>query len=194
MKFCSTLLAGIAALATVFGTVAAQSDHAASTPMSGDHVMITENVSMGAFYFTVTNNGDEDDRLLKIETDIAEFAEVHSVVLDNGVMQMSPELDGVDIQAGETLTLEPGGYHVMLIGLTESLLNGEDFTATLYFENAGEVEITVPIHINEPEEGEFGESVTAGDNLEVSKVWARQAPKLDGMSTPVATPAATPDH
>ncbi len=198
MKFRMTLIAVLAAFYTMFGSVAAQHDHHESTPMAddhGDHMdMDMENTSMGAFYFTVTNNGDEADRLVTIESDAAEALEIHSVVMDNGVMQMSPELDGVEIPAGESLTLEPGGYHVMMIGLTESLLNGEEFTATLHFESSGEIEITVPIFINEPDEDEFGDPVQVGDNLEVSNIWARQAPKLDGMATPAASPEATPDY
>jgi len=196
MKLRYTLIALLAALSTMVGSVAAQHDHHASTPVADDHGdhMDMENTSLGAFYFTVTNNGDEADRLVGIESDAAEVVEIHSVEMDNGVMKMSPELDGVEIPAGESLAFEPGGYHVMLIGLTQSLLNGEEFTATLHFEHAGAVEITVPIFMNEPDEGEFGEPIQVGDSLEVSTIWARQAPKLDGMGTPAATPNATPSH
>lgn len=199
MKFRNTIIAIVAVFATMFGTVSAQHDHSSATPDAGeqshgDHDMDMENVSMGAFYFTVTNNGDEADRLLMIETDAADDLEIHSVVMDNGVMQMSPELDGVEIPAGESLVLEPGGYHVMMIGLTESLLNGEEFTATLHFEHAGEIEITVPISITQPDDDEYGDSVQVGDTIEVSNIWARQAPKLDGMATPMASPNATPGN
>lgn len=199
MKFRHTILALVAVLATMFGTVSAQHDHHSATPDAsehshGDHDMDMENVSLGAFYFSVTNNGEEADRLMMIETDAADVVEIHSVVMDNGVMQMSPELDGVEIPAGESLVLEPGGYHVMMIGLTESLLNGEEFTATLHFEHAGEIEITVPISITQPDDDEYGDSVQVGDTIEVSNIWARQAPKLDGMATPMASPNATPGN
>lgn len=156
----------------------------------GDHDM--EGVSLAAFYFTITNNGDDADTLVEIESDIADIIEIHDVEMDEGVMSMVPMHDGVEIAAGESIVFEPGGYHVMLIGITKSLLDGEAFTATLHFENAGEVEITVPIHALEPDEGEHSDPVEVGD-IEVSNIWARQAPKLDGPATPMATPDATPD-
>ena len=118
---------------------------------------------MGAFYFTVTNNGDDADTLVKIESDIAEVIEIHDVEMDDGVMHMVPMHDGVEVSPGESLVLEPGGYHVMLIDITRSLLDGEEFTATLHFENAGEVEITVPIFILEPDESELEDSFEVGD-------------------------------
>src|SRR5690554_2318600 len=100
-----------------FGIVSAQQ----GTPEShdhgdhGDHGM--EGVSMGAFYFTVTNNGDDADTLVKIESDIAEVIEIHDVEMDDGVMHMVPMHDGVEVSPGESLVLEPGGYHVMLIDI-----------------------------------------------------------------------------
>ena len=150
--------------------------------MHGD----AQGMSMGAFYMTITNTGDAPDRLVSVQTDVASNVEIHDVVMDGGVMQMMPQLDGVEIPAGGELVLAPGGYHVMLIGLTESLLNGDAFTATLTFETAGEVEITVPVFISEPDADELtAEPVTAGD-LTVDGIWARQAPKIDGASTPAS--------
>ena len=208
MKLRHTLVTLLAVMVASFGIVSAQHGTDEGTPAShdhgdnsdhedqdhhdhGDHGM--EGVSMGAFYFTITNNGDESDRLVKIETDMADIVEIHNVEMDDGVMQMVPMHDGVEIAAGESIVLEPGGFHVMLIGITESMLDGEDFTATLHFENAGEVEITVPIYVFEPNEDEFNDPVEAGD-IEVSNIWARQAPKLEGAATPMATPDATPDQ
>ena len=192
MKFRFAFIMVTAMVLYLFGAAAAQPHHS-GTPEAGDHMMATpgmhmENMSMGAFYFTVTNNGDETDRLVKIESDIAEVIEIHNVEMKDGAMTMVPQHDGLEIPANEEVVLEPGGYHVMLIGITESLVDGEEFTATLFFEDAGEVEITVPIFISEPGDDEFGDAVTVGDEIEVSNVWARQAPKLEGPATPAATP------
>ena len=180
-----------------FSPAVAQHDHDHGTPAAehGDHgdMHDSENLSMGAFYITIKNNGDNADKLVSIETDMAQAAEIHTVEEVDGVMQMSPMLDGLEISAGETIVFEPASYHVMLVGITESLLDGEDFTATLTFESAGEVEITVPIFALEPEEGEFGDSVEVGD-IEISNVWARQAPKIGGDATPMATPDDAHEH
>lgn len=201
LRYVLTML--LAVFVASYGVLSAQDHTHHGTPESHDHSDHAdhgdhdhhgmEGVSMGAFYFTVTNNGDEADTLVKIESDIADIIEIHNVEMDDGVMQMVPMHDGVEIAAGESVVLEPGGYHVMLIGITESLLDGEDFTATVHFENAGEVEITVPIYIFEPEDEEFSDPVDAGD-IEISNIWARQAPRLEGTGTPMATPAATPDQ
>lgn len=201
MKFRNLFVTLLAVLSLSFGAVAAQHDDHDATPDAGDHGDMDHgdpdhgdmgDISLAAFYFTVTNNGDEADTLLSIETDMANVVEVHDVEMKDGVMSMFPLEDGLEIPAGESVSLEPGGYHVMMIDITESLIDGGEFTATLTFENAGEVEITVPIFALEPEEGDFQDPTTVGD-LEVGNIWARQAPKLDGGATPVASPGATPE-
>lgn len=205
MKMRTTLFTLLALLVASVGVVAAQHGTDDATPSSQDHGDHSEhsghgdmeNLSTGAFYITITNNGEETDRLVSVESEIAQVVEVHNVEMEDGVMKMQPLHDGLEVPAGETIVFEPGSYHVMLIGINESLIDGEDFTATLNFENAGSVEITVPIYALEPDEDEQGDPVTAGD-IEISNIWARQAPKLDGLATPMASPdaspAATPDH
>lgn len=198
MKFRIAFLLVGAMLVSTFGAAAAQ-DHDHGTPESdhsADHLSATpnagmSNMSMGAFYFTVTNTGDDADRVVKIESDVAVVIEIHNVEMKEGVMAMEPQHDGVEIPAGEVLVMEPGSHHVMLIDINKSLLDGEEFTATLYFEHAGEIDITVPIHMVEPDEEDFAEPVTVGDTIEISGIWARQAPRVEGNS-PVASPAATP--
>lgn len=198
MKFRAAFVLVLAILVSAFGAAAAQQMQGTPDPhghgdhMSGTPEMQMNNLSMGGFYFTVTNSGDEADRLVKVESDIAQTIEIHNVEMKSGVMTMVPQHDGVEIPADGELVLKPGSYHVMLIGINKSLIEGEEFTATLFFEKAGEVEVTVPIFVSEPDEDTFGDPVSVGDTLEVSNIWARQAPKVNGMATPMASPAATP--
>lgn len=92
-------------------------------------------------YVAIVNEGSEPDRLIGVETDIAAKAEVHESKVDaNGVGTMEP-VPALDIPAGETVSLERGGYHVMLMGLTGTLTEGEMHKVTLIFEHAGPVEI-----------------------------------------------------
>ncbi|MFO1201647.1 MAG: copper chaperone PCu(A)C [Tabrizicola sp.] len=92
-------------------------------------------------YMAIVNNGTEADRLIGIETDIAAKAEVHESKVDaSGVGTMEP-VEALEIPAGGTVSLERGGYHVMLMGLTGKLTEGEMHKATLVFERAGRVEI-----------------------------------------------------
>ena len=194
------LLGAMLALGLV-GGVAAQHEHhhGTSTPASDEQSGAqatpgaTASTSTGAFYFTVINHGDEADTLLGITSDAAAHIEIHSTTMAGGVMKMEAQPDGVEIPAGGELELAPGGYHFMTIGLTESLIDGESFTATLHFAQAGDIEITVPIFALAPDADALAEPVNAGDNLEISGVWARQAPKLTDAASPVATPAATPE-
>jgi len=65
---------------------------------------------------------------------------------------MMVHLDGLDIPAGETVTLEPGGLHVMFMGLSEPFIEGEKIEATLVFEQSGELEITFNVEAR-PEAG-----------------------------------------
>jgi copper(I)-binding protein len=98
----------------------------------------------GAAYLTVRNQGDGDDRLIGISTDVAEQAQLHSSVLQDGVMRMRP-VEAIEVPAHGEAVLEPGGLHVMLIGLKAPLKEGGSFVLTLAFEHAGEVEVTTTI-------------------------------------------------
>lgn len=92
-------------------------------------------------FMAIVNNGTEPDRLIGVETDFAMKSQVHqSKVDENGVGTMA-HVDFIDIPPGGTVNLEHGGYHIMLMGLTGTLTEGEMHKATLIFERAGRVEI-----------------------------------------------------
>ena len=116
----------------------------------------------GAGYVTITNNGDADDRLVAIQTDVAQNPQIHEMAMDSGNMVMRELPDGLVIPAGESVTLQPGGFHMMLIGLGEDgLVEGTIIKVTLVFENAGSVDVDLvvyPIGSNGPagEEGGMG--------------------------------------
>jgi periplasmic copper chaperone A len=95
----------------------------------------------GAIYMELTAV-DHTDRLVSasISDSIAAVAEVHETVMDPDTQEMAMrETPAIDLPAGETVTLEPGGYHVMLLDLTEPLEPGTTIEVTLEFEVAGEV-------------------------------------------------------
>lgn len=97
----------------------------------------------GAVYLTITDTGAAD-RLKAISTPVARQAEVHESFTDNGVMKMRPA-PLLAIVPGKPLTLAPGGYHVMLLGLNKSLAKGDNFPITLTFENAPPVTVQVRV-------------------------------------------------
>jgi len=85
------------------------------------------------------------DRLVAASTPVAGKAELHNMSIEGGVMQMRPVEHGIDLPAGQPVTLKPGGLHIMLTGLKHPLHAGESFPLTLTFENAGPREITVSV-------------------------------------------------
>jgi copper(I)-binding protein len=96
----------------------------------------------GAVFFMVHNNTDTDDRLIAAASDVAARVELHTHIEDeNGVMQMREVEEGFPLPAGEMHALERGGDHVMLMGLTRELKDGDSFPLTLIFEKAGDMVI-----------------------------------------------------
>ena len=84
----------------------------------------------GAAYLSVRNDGASPDRLVAVSTDAAEAAELHESTTEAGSMAMRP-VEAIDVPTGATVTLEPGGLHVMLV-------DGDTVEVTLTFERAGE--------------------------------------------------------
>jgi len=101
--------------------------------------------AVGGAYMTITNTGSTPDHLIGGSTAVAKSFEVHEMKMDNGVMKMRPVAGGIEIKPGQTVTLQPSGYHVMMVGLTQQLKQGDHFKATLEFEKAGKVDIDFPI-------------------------------------------------
>ena len=71
--------------------------------------------------------------------------QIHMTEMTNGVMSMKEVEGGIEIPAGGTIQLEPGGNHVMLMGLKAPLVEGETLPLTLVFEKAGKVDVDVPV-------------------------------------------------
>jgi periplasmic copper chaperone A len=97
--------------------------------------------SVGGGYMSITNTGSAPDRLVGGSTDAASRFEVHEMKMENGVMKMRPVKGGIEIKPGQTVTLDPNGYHVMFIGLKHQLMKGQNFKATLEFAKAGKVDV-----------------------------------------------------
>lgn len=162
----------LAALAVLVSTAAfAHSEHAAE-PAAGDgavtpaemapaagHDVVAGNLTIssaftratlpnapvGGGYLTIVNAGPADDRLLSVSTPAAGKAEIHEMKMEGDVMKMNALPDGLVIPAGGTVTLEPGGYHLMFMDLAGPFVEGTSVTVTLTFEKAGTVEVQLPV-------------------------------------------------
>ena len=103
------------------------------------------NLKTGAAYLLIHNGGSEPDRLLRVETPVAERAMLHRTEMTNGVARMF-HLQSVEVAPGATAALSPeSGNHVMLEGLKQPLKRGEAIPLTLVFEKAGQVTVKVTI-------------------------------------------------
>ncbi len=96
----------------------------------------------GAAY--VTLQSPTGDRLTAASTPVAQKAELHIMTMDNGIMKMR-QVDGIDVPAGQKVSLKPNGYHIMLMGLTQPLKEGQTFPLTLTFAKAGSEDATVTV-------------------------------------------------
>ena len=98
----------------------------------------------GAVYVSLMNHGDEVDHLLSVSTPAAAMAAVHKSQIIDGVMTMDAA-GPIEIPMHGTLEMTPGGYHIMLMGLTQPLKKGDEIELTLTLEKAGELKVKVPV-------------------------------------------------
>ncbi len=148
MTFRTIFLAATASLALAFPAVAHGTLHHPEDVHAHDAYARTNGGigKTGAIFLMIHNNTEQDDRLIDVRSDIAQKVEIHTHKDDgNGVMQMIHLTEGLPLPAGEAHMLERGGDHIMLMGLTRDLVDGDTFPLTLVFENAGETTIEVTV-------------------------------------------------
>ena len=152
-----------AAVAVIFMMIST-SAYAESTHHHHDHGMIKHGdlmledirikavmpgAKVTAGYLDITNNGD-DDRLIAVEIKGASKSEIHTMRMDGGVMKMRPLKDGIDLPKGETISLAPGGLHLMFMKLKDFPHEGEMADLTLVFEKAGAISVKAPVKMIKP--------------------------------------------
>lgn len=128
-------------------------------------------------YLQLTNNGEEDDALVSVAVDFADVVQIHETRIEDDMASMV-EIGSIVVPAGETASLEPGGMHMMFMGLTRDLMPGDTVTLMLTFESGNEAEIVAPVQDEAPE---VGEAVTAGD-ISIGGAWVRPALAGDSSS------------
>ncbi|MES0880030.1 copper chaperone PCu(A)C [Roseibium sp. SCP14] len=99
----------------------------------------------GGGFVEIVNTGSEGDRLINVSSDVAGKTEIHEMAVTDGVMKMRKLEDGIEIPAGETVTLKPGGLHIMFMGLNQSFEEGATVPVVLTFEKAGDVTIELSV-------------------------------------------------
>ena len=84
------------------------------------------------------------DELVGVTSDVAEAVEMHESVMSGDVMEMH-QLESVPLNAGQEIVFEPGGLHIMLIGLKQDLKNGDEFEIILQFQKHEDLRISVSV-------------------------------------------------
>lgn len=99
----------------------------------------------GGGYLTVANKGEHADRLVGGSSPSAGRVEIHTMEVVDDVMTMRPVEGGLEIPAGESVELKPGGLHLMFMDVGAPFAEGDTLSVTLEFEKAGQVELAVPV-------------------------------------------------
>jgi len=103
-----------------------------------------KSAAAGAGFLTITNSDDHGDKLIGAEANISQVVELHTHVHEGDVMRMR-KVDSVAVPAGAQARLQPGGDHIMFIGLTKQLSEGDVVPVTLIFSHKGKVTVNMPV-------------------------------------------------
>ncbi len=103
------------------------------------------NARVGGGFLTIVNSGTEADRLVAASTPVAGEVQLHEMKMDGDMMKMAELPDGIEIPAGATVILAPGGLHLMFMQLKQPLVEGTRVPVTLTFEKAGTVELELDV-------------------------------------------------
>jgi periplasmic copper chaperone A len=142
----SRLLLALTTVAVGAAALLAACSGSASKPQIGDAWARPGTAGAeSAAYFAITAPSGQGDALLSASSPAANMVQLHEVSTDAQGMTGMHHIDRLDVPAGETVRLEPGGYHLMLMGLTADLAVGGTIELTLMFEQAGSVVVQAGI-------------------------------------------------
>jgi len=104
-----------------------------------------------AVYLTIHNHSDKDDELIGVSSTVADVIEIHESKMNNDVMTMNM-LESLPLAAGEEVTFEAGGLHMMMTNIKQELALGEHIGIILHFKNHKDIVVNVHIENSMPEE------------------------------------------
>lgn len=115
--------------------------------IKGGWVRTTAN-DVSAAYMMIENEGLEDT-LVAATSPISSMVQLHEVVTEGSSTKMQEKEGGFTVPAQGSVELKPGGFHIMMMNLTEPLEEGDEVEVTLTFEETGEVTLTLPVQRGE---------------------------------------------
>ncbi len=102
----------------------------------------------GAGYMQIHNMADGADKIVSASSKAADRVELHTHIMDKGVMKMR-KVEAIGIQAKGLTELKPGGLHLMFFGINKQLKMGDKIPVTVNFEKAGSLGIEMDIKMKE---------------------------------------------
>ncbi len=123
----------------------AAADAATSVTASDPYVRaMAPGQSSSAAFMRLRNDSDANHAVVSAETSAARIVELHTHAMKDGMMQMR-QVERIDVPARGETVLRPGGLHVMLMGVTETLKAGDEITVKMVFEDGSSMEIQAPV-------------------------------------------------
>jgi len=101
-------------------------------------------VAVSAGYVLIANGGDQADRLIGASSPRAGRVELHTMAMNDGVMEMN-QIESIDVPGHGAADFTPGANHLMFIDVTQPFAVGEEIPVTLTFEHSGEVQVNFPV-------------------------------------------------
>lgn len=105
---------------------------------------VPPNAMASASFMMLKNSSDKDIYLIEADSTVAKTVQLHTHVNDNGVMRMR-QVPNIKIPAHGMTKLQPGGYHIMLIGLKQPLVSGHQIQVTLTFKDGSHKIVEMPV-------------------------------------------------
>ncbi len=101
---------------------------------------VAQQGGVGGVFLTLRNTGAQPDKLVSVASPVSKSVELHTTIKDGDIMRMR-QVPSIDVPAGGSTELRPGGLHMMLIGLSQPLVQGSKIPLSLTFERAGTVSV-----------------------------------------------------
>lgn len=127
----------------VFAVMAHAHDYKTAT-LQIDHPwtrVTPKGAAVAGGYVKIQNKGSTADRLIGASGEVSGRTELHEMTMEGNVMRMRALANGIEIPAGGSIELKPGGLHIMFMELKAPLEQGKHFKGTLLFEKAGTVQV-----------------------------------------------------
>jgi hypothetical protein len=145
------LIGAVAMAALAHSTVIADTMKAKDTFKVGHLVIerpwsraVIKTAKTAVAYFSIKNTGSQPDRLIGATSGVSSRATLHNNIMRNNMMMMR-RVKAIEVPAGGSVALKPGGLHLMFEGLHKRFKRGQSFSLTLEFAKAGKVEVMVEV-------------------------------------------------